>query len=149
MQVAVDISPGAYIVIIMLLTGEIIFETDKSENKKLCTGVKPSPSALRPCPTLRMHTYLIFICVIIISVYYNCCTTLVGVQGWRDQTCYYNIWQRCNHPPPLAPKSLLFVIKSQTRPFVCSILYTYNSTSYRNVYEFAIGRHARYPSPNT
>lgn len=81
MQVAVDISPGAYIIIIMPFTGEIIFETDKSENKKLCTGVKPSPSALRPCLTLCVHTYLIFICVIIISVYYNCCTTtLVGVQ---------------------------------------------------------------------
>lgn len=79
MQVAVDISPGAYIIIIMLFTGEIIFETDKSENKKLCiASVKPSPSALRPCLTLRVHTYLIFICVIIISVYYNyCCTTLV------------------------------------------------------------------------
>jgi len=58
-QVAVDISPGTYIVIIILFAGEIIFETDKSDNKKLCTGVKPSPSALRPRLTLCAHTYII------------------------------------------------------------------------------------------
>lgn len=98
MQMVVDISPGVYIIIIILFTGEIIFETDKSENKKLCAGVKPSPSALRPCLTLCMHTYLIFIRVVVISVYYNCCITPVGVlKRWLDHRLLYDNMATVQH----------------------------------------------------